>query len=282
MRSIRFPKLTRRRFIRLAVLGLGAYAWQIEPHWTKIVERDLPIKELPGSLEQRKLVQISDLHVGPVSSSYLIESLKRVGELRPDMVAITGDFMSCDGTEQIDEVCRVMQALPLPPLGCFAIMGNHDFGREWSESVIADSLAGRLQEMGIRPLRNQGVDAGGLRLLGFDDIWGPTFRREKVPGLIDRWNPHLVLCHNPDGVDLPIWSGFQGWTLSGHTHGGQCKPPFLPPPLLPVSNRRYTAGKFDLDNGRRLYINTGLGHLLKVRFNVRPEITVFTLRNSGS
>jgi predicted MPP superfamily phosphohydrolase len=89
--------------------------------------------------------------------------------------------------------------------------------------------------------------------------------------------PTLVLCHNPDAVDLPIWSEYSGWILSGHTHGGQCKPPFLPPPLLPVRNTRYTAGAFALTGGRRLYINPGLGYLRRVRFNVRPEITVFRL-----
>jgi len=65
--------------------------------------------------------------------------------------------------------------------------------------------------------------------------------------------------------------------LSGHTHGGQCKPPFLPAPLLPVRNRRYTAGEFAVSGNRRLYISRGVGHLLKVRFNVRPEVTVFAL-----
>ena len=65
--------------------------------------------------------------------------------------------------------------------------------------------------------------------------------------------------------------------LSGHTHGGQCKAPFLPPPLLPVRNRRYTRGEFVVGGNRRLYISRGVGHTLQVRFNVRPEVTVFTL-----
>ncbi|HMO86864.1 MAG TPA: hypothetical protein PKC18_18290, partial [Lacipirellulaceae bacterium] len=50
-----------------------------------------------------------------------------------------------------------------------------------------------------------------------------------------------------------------------------------PPPLLPVSNRRYVAGEYELAPGRRLYINRGLGYLRRVRFNCRPEITLFTL-----
>ncbi|HTN02405.1 MAG TPA: phosphoesterase, partial [Planctomycetaceae bacterium] len=73
------------------------------------------------------------------------------------------------------------------------------------------------------------------------------------------------------------WDGYRGWILSGHTHGGQCKPPFLPPPLLPVKNQRYTAGEFAVADGRQLYISRGLGHLLPVRFNCRPEVTMFRM-----
>lgn len=79
---------------------------------------------------------------------------------------------------------------------------------------------------------------------------------------------------------LPVWNNFEGWILSGHTHDGQCKPPFLPAPLLPVRNRRYTAGEFSLSGNRRLYISRGVGHLFHVRFNVRPEVTVFELRSA--
>lgn len=94
--------------------------------------------------------------------------------------------------------------------------------------------------------------------------------------------PALALSHNPDSVDLPGWENHAGWILAGHTHGGQCKPPFLPPPLLPVANRRYTAGEFRLSGGRRLYVSRGVGHLTRVRFNVRPEVTLFELRPTAA
>lgn len=84
-----------------------------------------------------------------------------------------------------------------------------------------------------------------------------------------------------DALDVLDWDGYRGWILAGHTHGGQCKPPFLPPPVLPVRNTRYTSGEIPLAEGRRLYINRGLGHLLQVRFNVRPEITAFTLTTAA-
>ncbi len=73
------------------------------------------------------------------------------------------------------------------------------------------------------------------------------------------------------------WTDERGWTLAGHTHGGQVKLPFLPPPLLPVRNRRCAAGAVDLGRGRWLYVNRGIGDIVPVRIGVRPEVTVFVL-----
>ena len=87
----------------------------------------------------------------------------------------------------------------------------------------------------------------------------------------------VVLCHNPDVCDLSVWSDYKGWILAGPTHGGQVEPPFLPQPILPVKNRAYSAGEIDLNDGRTLYINRALGNIFPIRFNVRPEITVFEL-----
>ena len=75
-----------------------------------------------------------------------------------------------------------------------------------------------------------------------------------------------------------MWGDYAGWIFAGHTHGGQCKPPFLPPPLLPVKNKHYTAGEFSLSGGQRMYISRGVGHLLQVRFGVRPEVTLFDMK----
>lgn len=87
----------------------------------------------------------------------------------------------------------------------------------------------------------------------------------------------IALSHNPDTADLEGWGKFRGWIVAGHTHGGQCKFPFLRPPLLPVQNRRYVAGSYHLRPGVNMYINRGVGHLMQVRVNVRPEITVFEM-----
>jgi uncharacterized protein len=106
---------------------------------------------------------------------------------------------------------------------------------------------------------------------------GDQFFSESILSELSKVEANLVLCHNPDVTDLAIWGDYNSWILSGHTHGGQVKPPFLPPPMLPVKNKNLVAGKYHLSKGRTLYINRALGHLWQVRFNVRPEITIFEL-----
>jgi predicted MPP superfamily phosphohydrolase len=276
-------KLTRRGFLALSGAaavagGLGLYAWRVEPHWVRVVRRDMPVGGLPAELHGRRVVQISDLHVGHVvDSNYLIRCMRLVSDLGPDLTVVTGDFINRDAPGHVDEAARVLGHLRPGPLGCLAVLGNHDYGIGWSNADVAGQLCRRLDAVGVTVLRNQARDVAGLQVVGLEDLWGPFFRPEPVMRSLDPGRPALALCHNPDAVDLPIWSGFRGWVLSGHTHGGQCKPPFLPPPILPVKNTRYTAGAFDLPGGRWLYINPGLGYLRRVRFNVRPEITVFRL-----
>lgn len=274
---------TRRSILRLgaaatvtagATLGYTAFA---EPFWLELVERKLPVRDLPDGLRGKKLVQISDIHVSDrVSESYLLESLGRVAELQPDIVVYTGDFVTLDaGTE--DGMARVFPRLPKGRMGTAAILGNHDYGVNWAEEEWAEKIIGTLDACGIPVLRNEVLDIGGLQILGLDDKWAEKIDLAKGLAALDPGRAALVLSHNPDTVDDGDWNGYQGWILSGHTHGGQCKPPFLPPPILPVTNRLYTAGHFPLSGGRDLYINRALGYLRQVRFNVRPEVTVFEL-----
>ncbi len=272
--------IARRRWIRagvglIATGGLmGMYTWRVEPTWLEIVERPLAIPNLPAHWRGRKVLQVSDIHVGDrVDSEYLIDSLKKIAGLKPDLVVVTGDFMTCSGAEQLDEATRVLAHLPVPKLGAFGIFGNHDYGQGWTRRDVADDLAARLGGQGIRILRNEAAEVDGLPLIGLDDLWAQKFD----PAPLRHRTDGLALLHNPDGCDLPVWSKFRGAILSGHTHGGQCKPPFLPPPLLPVKNRLYTSGPFDLPGERTLYINRGLGWLHRVRFNARPELTLFSL-----
>ena len=277
--------VSRRTFLQLAgstaaaATALGVYTALIEPRWVEIVHRPLPIHGLPPKLAGKTLVQFSDIHIGYVSLGYVLDTFARVAELNPDIVVITGDLIGLmDGV--FETLPSVYGRLPKGRYATVATLGNHDYGRFWLEERTAQRVIDNVTPLGITVLRNEVHDCEGLQIVGLDDWWAKRFQPAPAFAAMDPRRAALVLSHNPDTVDLPVWDGYEGWILSGHTHGGQCKPPFLPPPVLPVRNRRYTAGEFALSGNRRLYINRGLGHTLPVRFNVRPEVTVFELRNA--
>ena len=263
-----------------AASGVGLYTWRIEPHRLEIVRRDLPLRALPPSLAGRTLAHISDVHVGPrVADDYVLTAFRRVTELRPDIVVMTGDFIS-HHAGSLDQIRAIYPHFPKGRLATVAVLGNHDYGKAWAHPEVAQQVVDIVQPLGITVLRNEVREVEGLQIAGLDDLWARHFRPFQPLRRLDPRRASLVLSHNPDAVDLPVWEGYEGWILSGHTHGGQCKPPFLPPPLLPVQNRRYTSGEFALAGNRRLYVSRGVGHLLQVRFNVRPEVTVFELRQA--
>jgi predicted MPP superfamily phosphohydrolase len=256
----------------------GLYTWRVEPHRLELVHRVLDIPRLPTRLAGRTLVQISDVHTGTrVDDGYLIAAFRRVADLQPDVVVFTGDFIS-HHPHVFTQIPNVYRHFPRGRIATLAILGNHDYGPNWAHPEIAAAVVAAVEPFGITVLRNQISEIEGLQVAGLDDLWAKQFELGHVLPRLDSRRASIVLSHNPDTVDLPGWSEYEGWILSGHTHGGQCKPPFLPPPLLPVRNRRYTAGEFELAGGRRLYISRGVGHLLQVRFNVRPEVTIFEMR----
>lgn len=276
--------MNRRKFLktskRLTCLGLlaGLYAWQVEPYWLEFVHQKLPVRNLPIALEGKTLLQISDIHIGNRwDPNFVVESFRRAKAFAPDIVVYTGDYVTYEGPEQIDQLRDVMQHAVRGKLGTAAVLGNHDYGFKWGEPEVANQISEVLSGAGIEVLRNEKTEIAGLSVLGIDDFYGTNFDPEQATRWYDETKANLLLCHNPDVCDLDVWNGYEGWVLAGHTHGGQCKPPFLDPPVLATKNRAYIAGAYDLEDGRQLYINRALGHSWPVRFNVRPEITVFEM-----
>jgi hypothetical protein len=279
--------MNRRSFAKGAValggvsLFTGLYSWQIEPFWLEFVKMKIRVKNLPKDLEARTLMQISDMHVGNrFDRNFISRSFKKAKKLKPDFVVYTGDFVNWESKEQLDQLDEVFQSAVTGQIGTVGILGNHDYGRNWAEEQVAAGVTEIVIAKGISILRNEQKDIGGLNFIGLDDYWATNFNPSKVMDRVNSGRANVALCHNPDVADLNVWNHYDGWILSGHTHGGQCKPPFLDPPMLPVKNKDYVSGKYALADGRNLYINRALGHLWQVRFNVRPEITLFELHKA--
>lgn len=268
--------------IYLFIMGalLGFYSWKIEPHWVKYEQINLTVKHLPQALQGKSLIQISDIHIGNyVDKDFIKRTFQEIAALKPDIMVYTGDFVRLVHNKiPLEELDEVMQDAPKGKLQTLAILGNHDYGKNFRDSAAADSIVSLLNGYSIKVLRNESVITQGLRIFGIDDFWGTNFDLVKAMKDYNQSQASLVLCHNPDAADLDGWNGYNGWILAGHTHAGQVRIPFWGSPIIPVKNKKYDQGIKKISRDRTLYINRGLGHSIPIRFNARPEVTIFTLR----
>lgn len=279
--------MNRRKFIKSttvstigASLFTGLYSWKLEPSWVEFVIHEMPINNLPDHLIGKTLMQISDLHIGDdFDYGYIIDSFIKSQNFEPDFVVYTGDYVSYINERQFKQLDQVLEHTVRGKLGTLGILGNHDYGHEWAEQDVADQITSQLEHAGIQVLLNESSELHGLNFIGLEDFWSKNFYPKEIMKAYDTSKAFITLCHNPDACDLSFWDqhNYSSWILSGHTHGGQCKPPFLPPPVIPVKNKRYSTGEISLTADRKLYINRAIGHMWPLRFNVRPEITIFNL-----
>jgi hypothetical protein len=284
--------LTRRRLLAAgaslagAGFGVGAYSCWVEPTWVEVLERDLPVPNLPPAWDGLRVAHVADLHHGSsVPLDYLARSISRVADLRPDLVAVAGDFVTDSDARYGSAVAELFDGLSAP-LGVFACLGNHDYGVRRPVrpgAVGVRQVAADLGRHGVRVLRNEAVRlercGEGLWMVGVDDLWAGYCDPQKALRNVPSGAPNLVLCHNPDAADAVADAG-GGAILAGHTHGGQVRIPLLGPILLPVRNKQRYEGLHRV-GGAWLYITRGLGWLIRVRFACRPEISLLTLRQAG-
>jgi predicted MPP superfamily phosphohydrolase len=278
--------LTRRQFIGLSglsVLGLGLYAGEIARHEIDIVYRTIVINRLPDAFKGFRIVQVSDFHYKEYTEAFFIKLvLHEVNALKADLVVLTGDFISYGPAAPhraipwAYECGELLTRIQCPQR--YAILGNHDC--IVSEAGVKDALTTH----GIPVLNNGSVplEREGKRiwLAGLADVLeahpGPDFGKTIPRTAQSDGEPVILLAHEPDiapeaakhNVDL---------MLSGHTHGGQVRIPFLPPVMLPPMGKDYVEGHFQV-GPMQLYVNRGIGAVqLPFRFNCPPEITVITL-----
>ena len=154
-----------------------------------------------------------------------------------------------------------------------ACLGNHE---HWTD---ADAVAGALADAGITVLRNAAQEIReGLWVAAVDDVWEQHADLEKALDKVPTGATIVLLAHEPDYADEVAADGRVSLQLSGHSHGGQVRLPFVGPPALPYLGRKYPAGLYRV-GGTWLYVNRGVGALgPPVRFNCRPEVTLLTLR----
>lgn len=283
---------SRRQFLGYSALaaggGLVAYSGLWDRHHLETVQQTIRLRRLPEAFRGLRIAQISDIHYDEFSEPYFVrEVVRRVNALQPDIVVLTGDFVT-DGplprhiSARLSYPCaEILGGIQCPHR--FASLGNHDTMVGWP--MVVDAL----KIHGIPTLVNSYLpfERSGSRL------WFAGLRssledypslNDAVPGQATSNEPVILLAHEPDYARHVLAHGGVDLMLSGHTHGGQVRLPFLGTPkhMLPKGGRRFVEGHFNL-GPLQLYVNRGIGTVkLPVRFLCPPELTLFTLQPADS
>ena len=283
---LKSSRFTRRSFLigtGATTAGLVLYSGEVARHEIDIVDRPIAITNLPTPFHGYRIVQISDIHLDEYTEPFFLERVvRKVNDLAPDLVLLTGDFIThgsltfIAGRHAIRRCSEILTTLTAP-LRC-AILGNHDVA--FNATIVVDSLTAH----GTPVLVNQylPIERNGARLwlCGVDDPGTSHPNLDlAVPARPD--GPVLLMAHEPDYADEVIAhprGSLIDLMLAGHSHGGQIRLPFLGPLVLPPMGEKYPEGYYRF-NQMQLYVNRGIGTVgLPFRLNCPPEITIITLQ----
>jgi len=257
-----------------ALVGV-AYSTVIEPGWIEVTPVSLSLPGLAPEFCGFRIVHLSDIHMGDwMNAARLDEVVRLANEQSPDLVAITGDFITRRADSHMrDLVCGLSRLKARD--GVVAVLGNHDY---WSG---AQAVRDVLVASGVHEVANdfRTIRRGDskLHITGVDDIIVGRDRLDLLLARLPADGVAVLLAHEPDFADESAATGRFSLQLSGHTHGGQVVVPLFGPLLLPPLVHRYPNGYYQV-GGMIQYTNRGVGVVSPfVRINCRPEITVFDL-----
>lgn len=283
--------ISRRGFLKLSgqwALATGAascgtytYARLLEPQMVEFTRHNIGLERLGAAFDGLRIAHMSDIHMDnkEMNRGRLLEIVRAVNAEGVDLVLLTGDYVTEFAERFSPDLVHALSALA-PRIGTYGVLGNHD---HWSG---ADVMRRMLDNSGVKELRNSvhTIERQGqiLHICGLDDIWENAHRPDQVLNALPPDGAAILLSHEPDPA--PDWAAYGRFALnlSGHSHGGQVRLPLLGALRLPPLGVRLSSGRYQLGNMVH-YTSRGIGSIPPhVRFLCRPEIPIFTLRNSPS
>lgn len=257
--------------LALAIVGIALYAFLFEPSTVRTRNITLFFPDLPASAEGLCIAHISDLHLRRIGARERAV-LKIINRDHPDLIALTGDLVS---DQRFRNRCLTFLSQLTARLGVWAVQGNWEHYTGWAGDLLRDDLDG----LGIRLLVNEAkpldLNGSAIWIAGTDD---PYLGADRIPDALNRTQGGFVilLAHSPeilnrlpDGVQL---------VLSGHTHGGQIRLPFIGAPWGRGMGGGYVSGLYRSE-GTVLYVTNGVGMtVVPARFLCPPEVAYITLR----
>jgi uncharacterized protein len=248
---------------------------KFDPSDFKLEQIHLAIPGLPDAFENYRIVHISDIHFGQwVSSDRLEGAVNLINEVEPDVVAITGDFVSYLLDDSVEEMSQQLRRLK-PKDVTVAVLGNHD---HWSG---AEGVCRILRKSNICDISNNiYVVRKGASKLNFAGVDSAMVKKDRLDLVLEKMpsdGPAILLVHEPDFAVKSSATKRFSLQLSGHSHGGQFIIPGIGTPIRGHLFMKYPLGKHMVD-GMIEYTNRGLGtNGFWLRINCPPEITVISL-----
>ena len=273
--------VTRRQFLNglvaaplVGVAVTSAYARFVEPYHYSISETDVFIRDLPERFEGFRITQLTDIHHSRILGIGDIRRMISIAQrTKPDMFVLTGDYTTT--YRRFIEPCAEALSQLNAPEGVWAVLGNHDHYTD-PELTTRALRRHRIEVMdNFHTTVQRGPDA--IQLSGIDDrTWNAVDWTRAFSGLKPE-TPTILLSHQPSVLDLPQTQNVS-LILSGHTHGGQLRLPFLGAPArFATRDLKYDRGLFRKGE-TQLYVSSGTGVIgLPLRLGVRPEIAVLRL-----
>ncbi|MGH9327295.1 MAG: metallophosphoesterase [Terriglobia bacterium] len=282
----------RREFFKKAATTLGAVPFVAGAYGVvygrlnlKTTHQRIPLRRLPRAFEGFSILQLSDLHIGPFMTGTQIRRIVEISNhLRPDLIAVTGDYVTWDASTQY----AVVDALSglRAPYGVVGCLGNHEIYTH-TEDSITRLFAGcdiHILRQAQKPIF---IGQDYINLIGVDfqthSHFGHAGRGhvrtylEGVDRLMMPGTVNILMSHNPNTFDRAAELGID-LSLAGHTHGGQVALEFLSVDISPARLiTPYVSGRFTKPGGQ-LYVNRGIGTIgFPIRLDAPPEITVYHL-----
>ena len=287
---------SRRRFLKTATTAVGTvpfiggfYGMVFGRLDVEVTRRRIRLERLTRGFEGFRIVQLSDVHIGPFMTASEIRHVVEVTQrLKGDLIVLSGDYITWDPGTQGAAV-EALSGLRTP-FGVFGCLGNHE---AWTR--VEDSITRLFGAQGVQILRRQNATlrAGRdeMNLIGVDfQTHRPAGAHHEgvvrrylvgVEPLVRKDTVNILISHNPNTFDRAAELGID-LSLAGHTHGGQVALEFVSPQIAPSRLvTPYVAGWFGKPGGQ-LYVNRGIGTIgPPIRWGAPPEITVFDLTPKG-
>jgi len=274
-----------RRVLKFSGLALG-YGVLIEPYWVELTSHEIEIPSLSPALNGYRIIHLSDIHHNIATrKKYHERIISKVNSLDPDLIIMTGDFMSYKPAKLAEcfEYYKKLNAHD----GVYVVRGNHDYHASFEFFSTKCHEAGfhliENEHQIIQPKRklwNMDQKHARFVLAGVEDLWEGRIQLRRA--LKDAPNdcPRFLLAHHPMTAELIERDMEIDVVFSGHTHGGQIRPFQKVVARFADGPEKYISGWADAPH-TRVFTSRGVGtSVFRFRWNCRPEIALHTLISS--